>query len=206
MPRQKVTIEMLVAYAAGELDPDAVARMEAHLASSPQDAAKLKRIRATIETMRTDDSSAAPTDTLTRAQAIFKPEQTPAWRRWLQDLEQVVASLIFDSRAQPALVGYRGGSDVVQLSFETEVASIDLELTSAGAVRDMTWTVMGQISPHDTELQLVVVLVSQTDDTIWVEVETDEHGVFTLQSPPGMHKLLIRFADRLVVLPNISLN
>jgi hypothetical protein len=206
MTDDKITIETLIAYVAGELDEQTAARVKAHIRSSASDAERVARLRTVIKTMRADDTLAPPNEPLDRAKAIFKPSRSSAWRSLRRQLEAVVASLVYDSRAQPALAGYRGAGDVVQLSYESEIADVDLELSPTGAQAGATWLVMGQISPHEMRARPVVALLSPSDESFCMEIAPDEHGVFTLQSASGEYELVIRFADRVVVFPDVNLN
>lgn len=205
MAHDKITFETLIAYATGELDQEAADRVEEHLRVSRTDAEKVSRLQSVIQTMRSDDTSTPPAELLERAKAIFQPANRSAWYELRRRLEEVVAELVFDSRKQPALAGFRGSSDVVQLSYESEVADVDLEITPTIAEGRTTWLLMGQISPHETPAHPIVALMSPSDETFCVEIMPDEHGVFTLHSAPGEYELLIRFADRVVVFPEVTL-
>jgi anti-sigma factor RsiW len=205
MPKKKVTTEMLIAYAAGELDADATARVQAVIADSPADAARLARIRATLATMRGDDSVAPSREALILAKAIFRHGQDARRTHWWQRLEQVVATLVHDSRAQPALAGYRGVGDAVQLSYESELADIDLELSPSGTQEHAAWTVMGQVSARPPAAIVSVVLVSRSQGGAQIEIEPDEHGLFTLRADAEEYDLFIRIADKVIALPDLNL-
>ena len=205
MPKKKATTEMLIAYAAGELDADVAAQVEAIVAESPADAARLARIRRTLATMRSDDNVAPPREAVARAKALFRRQPAAAHANWWQQIERVVASLIYDSRAQPALAGYRGVGDAVQLSYESEIADIDLELSPGGAEKDAVWTVMGQVATRDPAAIVAVVLVSRSQGGAQIEIKPDEHGLFTLRADSGEYDLFIRVADKVVALPNLRL-
>jgi hypothetical protein len=205
MSKHGFTLEKLIAYAAGELDADATAAVEAHLRDSAEDARRVERLRRIIATMRSDDSVAPSAEALARAKALFEVAPAPTWRAWIGQLEQIVARLVYDSRTQPALAGYRGGGDAVQLSFESETATIDLELVPPTKPPATKWTVLGQLATEWTMADVLVLLVSRSDDDVFVGVRPDEHGVFMIRSEPGTYDLLIRFTDKLIRLPDIDL-
>jgi anti-sigma factor RsiW len=206
MAKDDITYEMLIAYAAGELPADAVARVEAHLARFPDDAVALERIQATIQAMRADDSVDPPAKTLARAKAIFQPMERPARPSWLDRLERVVADLVFDSRTQPALAGVRGAGEAIQLAYASAVAEIDLELLPGAGEDPHQWTLMGQISVPTPASNMEVALVSQTEGELYAQTQPDAHGVFKLQLGPGVYDVVIRIERRTVVLPAINLN
>ncbi len=205
MASKKVTSEMLIAYAIGELSPDAALVVETHVAESPSAAARLERIRSAIQSMRTDDSTAPSADAIARAKAVFRPLPDTRRESWWNRLERVVAVLVFDGRAQPARAGYRGGEGVVQLSYESDAADVDLELVPPASADESTWTLMGQIAPHAPTVHLTVALVSQSGAAASVEVGVDEQGMFTLRSDPGTFDLMIRVGDKVIVLPDVRL-
>jgi len=205
MPKNKATTEMLIAYAAGELDANAAAQVEAIIADSPADAARLAQIRETLATMLSDDSVAPRPEALARAKAIFRHEHAASLAGWWQQLERVVASLIYDSRAQPALTGYRGVGDAVQLSYESEIADIDLELSPVGAAKDAVWTVMGQVSTREPAATVAIVFVSRSQGGAKIEIKPDEHGLFTLRADAGEYDLFIRVADKVITVPQLNL-
>jgi hypothetical protein len=206
MASDKITYDMLIAYAAGELTEDEAGRIKVHLICSPEDTARVERMRATIQTLRTDDSVAPPGDALARDKAVFSPPEAKSLPSWLELLERVVAKLVFDSRSQEALVGVRGADDGLQLAYESEVAEVDLEALPSAAGRLDGWTIMGQISPHQPTAEVFVALVSHSDQVLLGETRPDPHGVFKLHVDTGVYDLAIRVSDRVLVLQEITLN
>jgi len=197
--------ETLMDYATDKLSKGDAARVEAHLSRTPEDAAKVARIRALLATLRSDDSVAPPGEAVVRARAIFKPDRLPERVGWLDRLERTVAALVFDSRQQPALAGLRGAADQIQLSYESEVGEIDIELQTVPGADPARWAVVGQISLNEPSSDVQIALVSQPDEMICVQVDPDEHGVFSLQADEGTYDLLIRASDRVIVLPHVEL-
>ena len=204
MASQRIATDTLIAFAAGELDRQAAAAVEAQLSASPADAARLKRIRTLIDTMRTDDSVAPPAAALARAKALFRAESRPVWRDWLAALEEAVARLVSDSRAQPALAGFRSAGGAVQLTFESDTLEVDLELIPP-STDETRWTILGQLSSEEPIANTPVALVSERDAHTGSDAEADEHGVFKLQADPGEYELMIRLPQRLVRIPGITI-
>jgi anti-sigma factor RsiW len=201
MSKERVNDALLLAYAAGELDREAAARVEAHLSADAADAERVRLYRGVIETMRSDDSLAPPASAMERARAIF--QVAPARREnWLDKLERVIATLIFDSRAEPALAGFRGADTAVQLSFESEIADVDLQLEQQDQPEG-EWLVMGQATARrEQPVSSVALLPSDSVEPV-AEVRPDPHGVFRLQAAAGKYRLAIRVGEQAVVLPDI---
>jgi hypothetical protein len=121
---------------------------------------------------------------------------------WLAELKRIVAALVFDSRAQAALPGVRGRAEAYQLSFESDLADVDLEISppeSPAAAR----TIRGQVAPRTADRPGAAALVPAGTPQPVATVEPDAHGMFTVLAEPGHYELLIRLGDRLLVLPHV---
>ena len=135
MSSAKINYEQLIAYAAGELPPEQAAHVQAYLAANPKAAEPIALYRQAQSALQADQSAAPPAELVAKAKAIFASSPSEPAASWLDQLQQLIAALVFDSRAQPALAGYRGPATTFQLSFECEAANIDLEaepIPSAG--------------------------------------------------------------------------
>ena len=112
MTQKPITDEQLILYAVGDLaDPEATAT-ESYLAGSPQATAYVAKVRCVLETMRTDDTEAPSIAMIKRTVTAFSgaegTDEQSGPLAWLEELGHRVARLIFDSRAQAALAGFRG--------------------------------------------------------------------------------------------------
>ncbi len=200
-----VPYERLIAYAVGKLPRAEADLVEAFLARNPEAAQTVERFRQTLASLNADDSVAPPTDTLERAKALFAerrvPREAPSLS-WIEQLQRTVAALIFDSRPQLALAGFRGGSDEYQLGYETDDVAIDIEV--APATDDDRRTLMGQVSASAESRAECVVLSSPGSFEPITMATPDSSGIFELNSESGVFDLLVAVGDRLIVVPNLE--
>ncbi len=210
MADRPISYEQLLSYAAGEVSAAEAAELEAALRGQPALSATVARMRAAIELMRTDDSQAPSAAALERARRIFAPRAAGA-ANWLSDLKQTLATLLFDSRQQPALAGFRGEFDRVQLAYDCPTMEVELEIEpaveSGGEGR-----VMGQLTPKsagDLSAEplsgLRLLLVAGDTHDVLTQCTPDEHGVFELAAPAGSYELVIRSGDEAIVLPDLEI-
>lgn len=202
--------EDLIAYAANSLDLAKRGEIERILVESAEARAIVERYRRVAVARREDDSVEPSQAAQTAAKAIFvrnfvaKAPISPP--NWLEKLERLVASLIFDSRTQAAAVGLRGPSGTaVQLSFETSDAEVDLEIARDDAGRAF---ITGQVSMIVGELpaSMRVGLARTGTDTLLAQTHTDAHGAFALTIDPGVYDLFIAHGDDAITLPNVEIN
>src|SRR5262245_34255792 len=102
-----IAFEQILALAAGELDERSAAALQRQIQQSPETAEMLRRVQDTIQAMRTDDSTPPPAEVVARAKSIFARLHQPQRRGWLEGLREIIASVVYDSRLQPALAGFR---------------------------------------------------------------------------------------------------
>ncbi|MFO0838765.1 MAG: hypothetical protein U1D55_09570 [Phycisphaerae bacterium] len=200
----QVAPDKLIAYAAGELPANETSQVEAAVQCSPELARQVEATRRLISLMRCDDSVSPPAATIARAKAVFQPKPT-AMPEWFSTLGRVVASLIFDSRMQPALAGFRGDQDGFSLSFQADRAEIDLQVEPAtGSEPPGTWNVTGQVS--DLSAHAVELAWAWSDEgTLVRAVQSDSHGAFAFQTLPGTYDLLVKLEDRVLVASRVEI-
>jgi hypothetical protein len=213
MTRSNPNFEQLLAFAAGELPSQEAAQVEAQLAMSSERAATVARLRATLAAMHAERGEAPSAAAVARALAIFKPAADRK-ANWLDRVQQVVAKLIYDSRVEPARAGFRGDNDGFELTVESEVGGIELQLEPEAA--GDTWRVMGQVTvsgtrqapTHETQPAetppIQVALVPPGTRVARVQTGADEHGMFSFCATPGTYDLLVRVGDTIVVVPNVE--
>lgn len=200
------TFDVLVAYVKGELDAEAAAIVEKRLAQTPDGAARLHRARLMLETARGDQSVAPPAETLAAAKAIFKaPAGAPSvLSEALDGLRRVLATLLFDSRVQPALVGFRGADDGFQVAFAAEGAEVELDFNPLTNDVSDAWQLMGQVTLPDAKPAAHVSLAKRGEAPS-IEIDTDEHGVFSIPKlAPGAYDVAVRLSDNLLLIPTIE--
>ena len=142
-----ITDEQLILYAVGELAPLESVATERHLAASPQAAAYVAKVQAVLETMRTDESEAPSVVVIKRTIAAFSGGgESQESLGWLEPLRRRVAQLIFDSRAQPALAGFRGASASYQLAYDSDSRRVELRVSPPQRSARDAWRVRGQVT------------------------------------------------------------
>jgi hypothetical protein len=173
-------------------------------------------------TVASDQSAQPPAHTLEAAKAIFDPcairrRDARGGLDWTSSLRQIVATLVFDSRVQPALAGYRGGSSGFELGFASDAGEIDLQAepirderpTPGGAMR---WRIIGQVSPNEEtgdqpmpEVGVALVKRDEAKPAHARAIDADEHGVFTIQADAGHYDLHVRIGDAVVVIQDVRI-
>ena len=214
MSTPRIDYRKLVSYAAGDLSETEASEFGDQLGRDLDAAATVHRFRTARAIIQSDDGLDPPPEAVARACSIFSPP--PAEQRsggWWEALEQILASLVFDSRCQPAVAGYRyGGTDGgFQLCFECEPADVELQVEpterfSGEAVPRPIWQVMGQIVAGRRAPNMGVALVRKGSTLPMAETSADSQGIFSLEAPSGRYDLLIRHGNGSVVLRDIVLS
>jgi hypothetical protein len=121
-----------------------------HLESCSACAAKLQVWSSLITSVARAHLVSAPDDILTSGKKVFQPAKAAEFR---PSLRQIVASLVFDSFAQPATAAVRGQaatylqqSVMRQIVFQAEEYDIYVRLAMFEDHRDL----LGQILPRDS--------------------------------------------------------
>jgi hypothetical protein len=90
------------------------------------------------EALKRESLESAPAPLVARAESIFEP---PAAR---QTLREILASVVFDSFAQPALAGARGGSSSRQFLLTAEDFDIHLRIWALANSRRVTGQILSR--------------------------------------------------------------
>ncbi|MCA9242751.1 MAG: hypothetical protein KDA32_02260 [Phycisphaerales bacterium] len=197
MPDQP-TFEALLAYALGDAtDADTIRRA---VAGNSEAARTLRTIESTLTAMRTDDSEAPSPEALRRAMAIMTPK--PQKLGWLETIQRVVADLVFDSRLQPALAGFRSASAGVQLVFQSEVGEIELQVAPRPSSEGEGWVVTGQMTPMADDVEIVVL---SGDGDVVTTTMLDDAGMFTFPLETDTFQLMIRAGSGAIVIPQVDI-
>ncbi|MBL8762581.1 MAG: hypothetical protein JNL50_14900 [Phycisphaerae bacterium] len=205
---EPVSNEDLVALALGELDPARRSDVEARIAASPDAARTLASITMALRTMKADDSVAPPPEVLRRALSLVRnpaPAQ-PSLMDVAGDLagraREFLCTLVRDTLAEPALAGFRGTTESRHLSFECDVAEIDLQVSPTQD--DARRTIRGQVAPLNNDAVARVSWRSTLTGAPEQEIRADESGVFVLECPVGVYELSARVGDSVVRVPPIN--
>jgi hypothetical protein len=160
----------------------------------------------------TDDSVAPSEQAILRAKAAFKPASRPAGASWLQAVDRFIARLVFDSRVHQVAVRYADAGDRVTMTYESDVAEIDLQADRMRSSDDCeSWRFIGQVSrltagssEHSQNQRATASLTASGAKTSTADVTVDQRGSFTFDAPAGKYELVIRLPDGTVVIPDIE--
>ncbi|MCA9289613.1 MAG: hypothetical protein KDA25_00705 [Phycisphaerales bacterium] len=199
----------LLQYAAGETTDDDD-RIGAWIATHADAAALVARYRDVADLVA-DGLDDAPPAAVLEAKAIFDPSRLPRPTRWWETLQQVVADILFDSRARPALAGIRSVGVAFQMTCQIPDVEIDLQFEpdAEGMVDDVAsrWTMLGQIAMPDRrdaagrgsdDQDMVSWAITDADGVVVVDGRTDERGTFAATLAPGVYTLHLALGDRSV--------
>jgi len=209
---KKITTDQLLAYADGELDPAAAEHIEAHMQNDPEAAATLERYQRVRTLTAVDDSVAPSAEAIERAKAIFQPRtRREKAGEWLRSVEETIASLIYDSRLQPAAVRYADTGQRFQLTYEVDEVEVDLQFDRAslgsepgGQGGNDRWRVMGQVT-SESPTSAQPVAIQHADGNVVAETEIDDRDMFTAELTPGRYDVLIGHGERTIRLRDIEL-
>jgi hypothetical protein len=171
-----------------------------HLESCTECAAKLQVWKALIDSVTRAHLVSAPEDMVASAKEIFRSRRIGEVR---PTLRQIVASVIFDSLAQPVTVSIRAEAAtydqqavIRQVVFEAEEYDIYVRLSMFEDHRDL----LGQILPRDSQVFISDAhLHLRHDDERIATAAVNEFGEFHFcDVPDGMVSLQID-------LPNITI-
>lgn len=193
------SFELIVACVLGELDPARAEEMHRAAAADPRIAASLGRVRALIETMRADDSAAPPRALVDRARSLLRPAAAAAW--WTRAVE-VVAGLVFDSRAQLAATGFRGSAMGRQLSYQGEFGEVDLSVTER---EGGGWTLLGQVDAAGEMPARGVALLAPGSTEPSATATPDAGGLFRVHTSLAACEVRLLIGDRIIGLGVVSL-
>ncbi len=200
-----VTQHMIEAYAAGELDPADQARVEQHLLASPTDAATARRLQAVVRTLRTDADapSRARVDAAIR---LFRPRSPSLLEQVLGSLQATLAALVHDSRAAPALAGFRSVQEVVEVAYSADSAEVEMRCEPVVAAGVEKWHIVGQVTLADGVSGDAVLQFAAADDGAErVEVQVDDAGMFSADLKGGCYDVVLIIGGRAVVIPELEL-
>lgn len=132
-----------------------------------------------------------------RAEAIHRAKaigarnqmQTPGA---LQQSIEFIAQLIFDSRATPALAGFRSAINKARLLYATDAGEVEIQIEPPPPGQKEAGQELVNILGHvESEQTARAACLHLPDDTPVVEAAIDEHGMFSLAVPSGSYQLTI---------------
>ncbi|MCP3905125.1 MAG: hypothetical protein GY715_15985 [Planctomycetes bacterium] len=195
MTEPGVPIEDLVAYVSGELNDAEAADVERRLASRPEGAATTAALRSVLADLAANELEDAPPHVIERLIALNRrPLPEAVWKSWIDRATGILAQLVFDSRAQPAVAGFRASPTTVQLAYEWEDGRVDLQITPDSEGSEPRRIVRGQARRTPGSFGSAVLL-DTADRTLVVATAIDDHGRFRLSSDTGRYDLVLELDD-----------
>lgn len=200
---QRPTGDQLLAYLLGEMPAAQRSEFEQDLARSAELRRALAGARAILETMQTDDSEAPGPDAVSAAlRSVLGPAPEPA-ESWWNQLQQALATLVFDSRAPGALAGLRGTTTAYQLSFEIDGVEIDVEVRSPEANEPARGVILGNVAT-DTAPGPIALLTEDGRSQV-ARADADQRGNFRIEARPGHYRLAVRIGTQAILLGGIEI-
>jgi hypothetical protein len=199
--------EELVALVLGELDPVRAAELESSLGKRPHAADQLASLRRLCRSLPAADEHVGPSPrVLEQVRALFassrqRPQVESASAG--KALRALIASIVFDSRTQFAVAGFRGGVGSYHLSLTCEIGEIDLRIEPASAPRGR-WSVLGQVELAGDADRASIVARRAADELHLVQTTTDDHGMFRFEVGAGTYDIRIGLGDAEVTLPPLE--
>lgn len=208
------TPEQLAALALGDqVDPTLAAK-----AGEPAVAAEVARLSAILNVMKNDDTCVPPVEVVRALRERLR--QGSVVESWLQSLRKVVLELVFDSRRQMGVMGFRGGAlggeSTVTLAYsvsEGEELSVDLQIEPAGGApggsAPHAWKIRGQIDPVPGGAPAAeVMLVENESEVVIASAVSEGGGRFDLRcmgSTPRHCTLYVRSGEVVVCMRDVKL-
>ncbi len=195
----------VVAYALGELGNAEAAPVARAVAASPGLAAEVEAIRQVVAMLHADDSVAPPPRTVARALGLLAEQRPSALAGWLAGGRRIVARLIGDTRAQPALAGFRGQRDGSHHAYDCETATLDLGIAPEGQGVESPWRVRGQVTSKDgTQANSAVLVRPDTGEAVAAAIP-DDRGLFRLVVPAGSYDLFVGLRWNTLIVPGVDI-
>ncbi len=205
MSSHPVPYERLIDYAADDLNDLEAAAVAGHVATCRECAATVSRYRAVRRVLSSAETLAPSLAALARARALFRHTQPSVQAGRLQGLLPVVARLAFDSLKGPVLIGVRGTGNPRHILFESEVADVDLQMERVTEHGETVWHIIGQVGLDEPPPVIPVALVRTGSALPSVELDADEHGIFSIQAVEGHYALHVRLPSTLLILPDLEI-
>ncbi len=202
MPQKHLTQLQVLDYLEGKLSPPAHASVEIHLAGGCKSCNELHSwwVEALHDIVAAGTSTvSAPAQAILQAKAIFttaRPRQVAAPRKVF------TASMIFDSRLRPAMVGVRGAAASIQQVYRTEDHFVELGMERQPAGK---WSLIGVMIPPESSSSLVIdraVLIEKSGTITAVNWNSLEFYVADIA--PGHYELRLEFDSCTVQVQNVQ--
>jgi len=191
-----VPFEELLSYVSGDLSDAAAAAMERRLESLPASASTAAALRSVLADLATNELEDAPPPAIRRLIALHQPAAREAvWKTWIDQAAGILAQLVFDSRAQPAVAGFRSSPTTVQLAYEWADGRVDLRIAPDPAASAPRRVMRGQAARHSPGAFGSAVLLDTAERRLVESTGIDAHGRFRLSPTAGRYELVLELDD-----------
>jgi hypothetical protein len=200
------SFEQLVDFLDRRLDEADATAVAIHMAGCPACSdvtGWYERVRGAAAS---DDSIAPPAWVLKRAVRIFDAQQRSS-PRLTERIGQVIASLVFDSFARPALAGVRSTETANrQLLYRAGDYSIDLQVApSEHSQLDLIGQVLKEGEPSFESVSGLKLDITRGGGVVFSAV-TDGMGEFKLSGvEPGIYDLRVQLPEGSITLPDVPI-
>lgn len=198
--------ERLIDYLNNQLDAGDAARLTAHLSAGCPHCAETRDWYERVRTIAAgDESTEPPSWVFKRAIKIFEGQGNRP--RLIERIGQAVASLVFDSLAQPSVAGVRSTETTNrQLLYRAGNYSIDLQVAPAEHLRaDLIGQVLKEGEAAFESVSGLRLEVSRRGELVRSTM-TDDMGQFKIDGVDyGVYDLRIEVDDGSITVPGLPL-
>jgi hypothetical protein len=173
-------------------------------------------VKRLIDLLQDGPLPAPPLRVVQRVKGMASPPVAPL-HELARSVKEFVAELIYDSRATPALAGFRGAVGATHLTYTCEAGEVDIQISRANAGRQGLTRLIGQIETLHTP-RLARLRSGQGRDAGdggdgasgggWrtvAETSIDRTGIFTFDAAPGRYDLTISLDQSAITIPSLEL-
>ena len=205
MAAYDVTQADLMAFVMGDSSASDAARIEQAIAGSAALADEAARLRLIFRVLSSEAVNTPPDAVKQRVFSLLGERKSSLIESILSGVRAAIATLSFDSRAVPALAGFRSASEAVELSFESELGEVDLRLEPTMIQGVERWRAVGQLAATREPSGPATVSFVRSDAAVEpICTTTDVHGAFQQQLEGGCYDVIIRLDDRALVLSDLE--
>jgi hypothetical protein len=200
------SLEHLINYLDNQLNAGEAARLTAHLSAGCRQCAETRDWYERVRLIAASDESIEPPSwVFKRAVKIFETQKTRP--SLIERIGQRVASLVFDSLAQPAIAGVRSTETTNrQLLYRADDYSIDLQVAPAERLRaDLVGQVLKEGEVAFESVSGLRLEIARRGEPVFSTV-TDDMGEFKISGIDyGVYDLRIELENGSITIPGLSL-
>lgn len=194
------TFSELLAAAAGELQPAALATLQSRLSTFPDEQSLYHRLCHTIQTMNADDSVCAPPSAIALAKSLFPAAAQSPFALWLDTARSILARLRLDTGGQVTVAGLRGVAEgrhmILDAPLEAQIVELDLQLVPP-APGSSLWTLRTHIEGGTDSCESAALTAHGSRHILDLQ-PADADGEVEFELAPGRYDLIFKVGDTAV--------